>query len=131
MSMENLSANSPYFGIFMILILSFLIFFALTKISANLGAKLARKNTQRLKLAPYECGPAPSLQKNTIAPQFFIMAVLFILFDVEIIFMFPWAVDFRILGLFGFVEMLLFVGLLAFGFIYAWVKGALKWQSIK
>lgn len=59
------------------------------------------------------------------------MALLFILFDVEIIFMFPWAVDFQVLGMFGFVEMILFIFLLLIGFVYAWRKGALQWQSMK
>ena len=59
------------------------------------------------------------------------VAVLFILFDVEIIFMFPWAVDFKILGIFGLVEMVLFIVLLTIGFVYAWKKGALDWQSIR
>lgn len=58
------------------------------------------------------------------------MALLFILFDVEIIFMVPWAVNFKILGMFGFVEMLIFIFLLSIGFVYAWRKGALQWQSL-
>lgn len=58
------------------------------------------------------------------------MALLFILFDVEIIFMLPWAVNFKILGMFGFVEMLIFIFLLSIGFVYAWRKGALQWQSL-
>ena len=57
--------------------------------------------------------------------------MLFILFDVEIIFMFPWAVNFKILGVFGLVEMAFFIVLLGIGFIYAWKKGALNWQSIR
>ena len=93
--------------------------------------KLARLDTEKLKCAIYECGPLPNKQPNKISAQFYLMALLFILFDVEIIFMFPWAVDFRILGMFGFVEMILFIVLLAIGFVYAWKKGALQWHSIK
>ena len=59
------------------------------------------------------------------------MSLLFIFFDIEIIFMFPWAVDFKILGFFGFIAMVLFVLLLTIGFIYAWRNGALQWQSMK
>ena len=70
-------------------------------------------------------------QPNTISVQFYLIALLFILFDVEIIFMFPWAVDFKALGWFGLVEMILFILLLAIGFVYAWKKGALEWHSIK
>jgi len=60
-----------------------------------------------------------------------LFALLFLLFDVEIIFMFPWAVDFKVLGWFGFAEMLMFIGLLAIGFVYAWKKGALEWHNIR
>ena len=56
-----------------------------------------------------------------------IIAVLFVVFDVETIFLFPWAVKYRALGLFGFVEMLVFLGILVVGFAYAWKKGALEW----
>jgi NADH-quinone oxidoreductase subunit A len=66
-----------------------------------------------------------------MSAQFYLFALLFILFDVEIIFMFPWAIDFKVLGMFGLVEMILFIVLLAIGFIYAWKKGALEWHSIK
>ena len=129
--MSHLDVSHPYFGVFAIFIFTFGAFLATTFLSRFVGRKLANKNTQQLKLAPYECGLAPTKQPNRIASQFYIMALLFILFDVEIIFMFPWAVDFKVLGIFGFVEMILFVLLLVIGFVYAWRKGALKWQSIK
>ena len=60
--------------------------------------------------------------------KFYLVAVLFILFDIEVIFFYPWAVTFRQLGLFGFVEMLVFVGVLLIGYVYAWKKGALEWE---
>jgi NADH-quinone oxidoreductase subunit A len=93
--------------------------------------KLAKLDTEKLKLTIYECGPEVTKQPNTISAQFYLIALLFILFDVEIIFMFPWAIDFKLLGWFGFAEMILFILLLAIGFIYAWKKGALEWHSIK
>ena len=92
---------------------------------------MARLDTEKLKVAIYECGPEVTKQPNKISAQFYLLALLFILFDVEIIFMFPWAIDFKILGWFGFTEMILFIVLLAIGFIYAWKKGALEWHSIK
>jgi len=128
---SHLDVSHPYFGVFAIFIFTFGAFLVTTFLSRFVGRKLANKNTQKLKLAPYECGLAPTKQPNRISSQFYIMALLFILFDVEIIFMFPWAVDFKVLGIFGFVEMILFVLLLVIGFVYAWRKGALKWQSIK
>jgi len=94
--------------------------------------KLARLDTEKLKLTIYECGPEVTKQPNTISAQFYLIALLFILFDVEIIFMFPWAIDFKLLGWFGFAEMILFILLLTIGFIYALgKKGALEWHSIK
>jgi NADH-quinone oxidoreductase subunit A len=93
--------------------------------------KLARLDNEKLKLSIYECGPEVSKQPNKMSSQFYLFALLFILFDVEIIFMFPWAIDFKVLGIFGFVEMIIFIFLLTVGFIYAWKKGALQWHSIK
>jgi NADH-quinone oxidoreductase subunit A len=93
--------------------------------------KLAKLDTEKLKLTIYECGPEVTKQPNTISVQFYLIALLFILFDVEIIFMFPWAIDFKLLGWFGFAEMILFILLLAIGFVYAWKKGALEWHSIR
>jgi len=121
----------PYFGAFMLLIITFGAFNATLFASRYVSRKLARLDTEKLKLTIYECGPEVTKQPNTISAQFYLFALLFILFDVEIIFMFPWAIDFKVLGWFGFVEMILFILLLAIGFIYAWKKGALEWHSIK
>lgn len=129
--MSHIDVAHPYFGVFAIFIFTFVAFFGTTLLSRFVGKTLANKNTQKLKLSPYECGLAPTKQPNRISSQFYLMVLLFILFDIEIIFMFPWAVDFKILGFFGFIEMVLFVLLLTIGFIYAWRKGALQWQSMK
>jgi NADH-quinone oxidoreductase subunit A len=59
--------------------------------------------------------------------RYYVVSVLFVIFDVEVIFFFPWAVRFSILGLFGFMEMLVFIGILLLGYLYAWRKGALEW----
>ena len=129
--MSRMLFAHPYFGAFFMLILSFIMFGAIVKISSLIGNKFANKNDERLKSAIYESGPENIKQPNSINSHFFLVAVLFILFDVEIIFMFPWAVDFKYLGIFGLVEMVLFIVLLMIGFIYAWRKGALDWQSIR
>ena len=97
----------------------------------GLAFALAAKDTEKIKLSVYECGPEVTKQPNRISPQFYLFALLFLLFDVEIVFMFPWAVDFKLLGWFGFAEMLMFILLLAIGFVYAWKKGALEWHNIK
>jgi len=123
--------DHPYFGAFMLLLITFGAFSATLFASRYVSRKLARLDTEKLKLTIYECGPEVTKQPNTISAQFYLFALLFILFDVEIIFMFPWAIDFKVLGWFGFAEMILFIVLLAIGFIYAWKKGALEWHSIK
>ena len=129
--MSRIPIDTPYLGIFIMLILSFFVFFMTIKLSSLVSKKFANRNDERLKNEFYEAGPEAVKQPNSINSHFFIIAVLFILFDVEIIFMFPWAVNFKILGIFGFVEMILFIVLLAIGFIYAWKKGALSWQITK
>jgi NADH-quinone oxidoreductase subunit A len=123
--------SHPYFGAFFMLFLAFVVFAAITFATNLIGKKLSRRNDEKLKLTIYECGLPTTKQPNRISPHFYLFALLFILFDVEIIFMFPWAVNFKVLGIFGFVEMALFILLLGIGFVYAWNKGALEWQSIK
>ncbi len=87
-----------------------------------------RRPTQR-KLQPYESGMTPIGPGTRRMPvHFYLIAVLFILFDIEVIFFFPWAVTFRSLGVFGLVEMLIFIIVLLVGFVYAWKKGALEWE---
>ncbi|WP_300360822.1 NAD(P)H-quinone oxidoreductase subunit 3 [Hydrogenimonas sp.] len=129
--MTHMAVEHPYFGAFLLLLITFGAFSLTVAISRYIGRRLARLDTEKLKLTIYECGPEVTKQPNSISAQFYLFALLFILFDVEIIFMFPWAIDFKILGWFGFVEMILFIVLLAIGFIYAWKKGALEWHSIK
>ena len=87
-----------------------------------------RRKTFR-KSAPYESGMQPiGPGTRRMNVRYYLVAVLFILFDVEIIFFYPWAVTFRALGFFGFVEMLVFVAILLVGYIYVWKKGAFEWD---
>ena len=92
-------------------------------------ARLLRPSVySKTKVEAYECGVPPSGEARARYPvRFYIIAVLFVVFDVETIFLFPWAVKYRALGGFGFVEMLVFLGILMVGFAYAWKKGALEW----
>ena len=129
--MTHMEFSHPYFGAFVMFLLTFSAFIAIVFAARVVSRKLARLDTEKLKVSLYECGPEVSKQPNSVSVQFYLMALLFILFDIEIIFMFPWAIDFKILGWFGFVEMILFILLLTIGFIYAWKKGALEWHSIK
>ncbi|MDR2790651.1 MAG: NAD(P)H-quinone oxidoreductase subunit 3 [Campylobacteraceae bacterium] len=129
--MSHMSFAHSYFGAFFMLFLAFGIFAAITFLSRFINKRLARRNDEKLKLTIYECGFPTTKQPNRVSPHFYLFALLFILFDVEIIFMFPWAVNFKALGVFGFVEMAFFIALLAIGFVYAWNKGALEWHNIK
>jgi NADH-quinone oxidoreductase subunit A len=80
------------------------------------------------KSAPYESGvPDVSPVKPRYTPRFYVVAMLFVVFDIEAIFIYPWAVNFDDLGFFGLVEMFSFIGLLGIGYVYAWKKGALEW----
>jgi len=81
------------------------------------------------KLSPYECGFAPFEDaRMQFDVRYYLIAILFIVFELEIAFIFPWALVFRELGVFGLIEMGVFLGLLLIGFVYAWKKGALEWE---
>ena len=83
----------------------------------------------RAKLAPYESGsPLFSDARVQFPMRYYIIAMLFVIFDIEFIFLFPWAVDFKRLGFLGLMEMVVFIGILLVGFWYAWKKGALEWD---
>jgi len=90
---------------------------------------LGPKKRHPVKDTPFECGlPSEGYAAGTMPVRFYLMAMLFIIFDVELAFLFPWAVVFRSLGWFGFVEMLAFFGIVGVGFLYAWKIGALEWD---
>jgi NADH-quinone oxidoreductase subunit A len=103
------------------------LFFAvlLPVLSVSLGPR--RPNVR--KMTAYESGITPigSAQKR-MPVKFYLVAVLFILFDIEIIFLLPWAVTFRQLGLFGLAEVLVFIAILVVGYVWIWKKGALEWE---
>ena len=81
------------------------------------------------KLSPYECGfEAFEDARMKFDVRYYLVAILFILFDLEIAFLFPWAVVLQEIGLFGFMAMMMFLGILVVGFIYEWKKGALEWE---
>jgi NADH-quinone oxidoreductase subunit A len=86
------------------------------------------QSPNRVKLMPYECGIDPyDSARGRYTVRFYIIAIMFVIFDVETIFLFPWAVKFKALGVFGLFEMLVFLGILIVGYIWIWKKGALEW----
>ncbi len=114
-----------YVAIFVMMCLAAIIAIVIIGASYFLG----HRTKSRTKLAPYECGmttSGPTRRMMTI--RYYIVAMLFLVFDIEIIFLYPWAVIARKLGLFGFIEMLVFVVILFIGYIYIWKKGALEWE---
>ena len=113
-----------YLGIVVSIVLAGAITGAMVWLSSVLG----QKNPTSAKLAPFECGQEPfALPMGRLAIKFYLTAILFILFDVELVFLYPWAVVFRSLGTLGLVEMGVFLGILMAGFVYAWDNGALDW----
>ena len=81
------------------------------------------------KEAAYECGMPPvGSARERLSVKFYIIAMLFILFDIECVFLYPWAVVFKKLGMFGFIEMGVFIAILLVGYVYVWKKGALEWE---
>jgi NADH-quinone oxidoreductase subunit A len=98
-------------------------------IAIALGMLFGPKHQSTRKAAPYESGMTPLGPGTRRVPvRFYLVAVLFILFDIEVVFFLPWAVAFRQLGLFGLVEMIVFIIILLVGYVYAWKKGALEWE---
>ncbi|HEY6281648.1 MAG TPA: NADH-quinone oxidoreductase subunit A [Burkholderiales bacterium] len=94
-----------------------------------LGWLIAPNRPDSEKLSPYECGfEAFEDARMKFDVRYYLIAILFILFDLEIAFLFPWAVALKEIGLFGFMAMLVFLAILVVGFIYEWVKGALEWE---
>jgi NADH-quinone oxidoreductase subunit A len=91
---------------------------------------LGRPRPNAAKNSTYECGVPPiGTARERFPIKFFLVCMIFILLDVDAAFLYPWALIYRSLGVFGFVEMAVFIGLLGGGFVYAWKVGALDWQS--
>ncbi len=113
-----------YVPIFVFLLLTFLVGAG----TLLIVALIRPSNPEKVKSAPYECGIVPennARQRYTV--RFYIIAILYVVFDVETIFLFPWAAQFRHLGAYGFLEMLVFLGILVLGYVWIWKKGALEW----
>ncbi len=95
----------------------------------GLSAWVGVKRPSRAKLSPYECGIQPvGDARERFSVSFYLVAMLFILFDVEAVFLYPWAVVYKTLKWFGFVEMFLYIAILLVAYVYVWKKGALDWS---
>ena len=114
-----------YLPIFVFIVIAVL-FLAATLLAARL---LRHAGTGSTNLDPYECGNEPEsfAHDHRFSIRYYLIAVLFVIFDVETIFLFPWAVMFDQLALFGFIEMAVFLAILIVGYVYVWNRGALNW----
>ena len=116
---------SEYIGIVVALVLAG----AFAAVNVGLASVLGPKKPSRVKSEPFECGEIPfSLPVGRLSIKFYLTAILFVLFDVELVFLYPWAVVYRALGGPGLVQMTVFLGILMVGFFYAWDNGALEWH---
>lgn len=116
---------NQYLPVLISLVVAGLVVSAMVFASAILGPK----KRSAVKDQAFECGNLPSgTARARFSVKFYLVAILFIIFDIEVVFLYPWAVLFRKLGLFGFVEMLLFVLMLTIGLVYVWKRGALEWD---
>ena len=120
-----IAMTSPYLP----LLIYFLVVVAVSAAILGLSAWVGVKRPSQAKLSPYECGSPPvGDARERFSVSFYLVAMLFILFDVEAVFLYPWAVVFKSLKWFGFVEMLLYIAVLLAGYVYVWKKGALDWK---
>jgi NADH-quinone oxidoreductase subunit A len=112
---------------------SILMVFAVAAVVAGallgLPALIAPRRVLRVKAEPFECGKDPiAISEGRFAIKFSTIAIFFIIFDIELVFIWPWATLYRRLGWFGFVEMAVFLGILMLGFLYIWQKRGLEWD---
>ena len=119
------SLLSQYFPILVFLVIA--LGLAATMVAASFIA--ARQNPNSEKLSPYECGFEPFEDaRMRFDVRYYLVAILFIIFDLEVAFLFPWAVSLGDIGTFGFWSMVVFLAVLTVGFAYEWMKGALEWE---
>jgi NADH-quinone oxidoreductase subunit A len=125
MQTSSIPYPDTYFPVLVQAALAIVIAAALVAISFLLGKRVRT----RVKDSPYESGIAPTgSARERFSVKFYLVAIVFILFDIEAVFLYPWAVVYRELKMFGFFEMLLFVALILSGYFYIWKKGALDWS---
>jgi NADH-quinone oxidoreductase subunit A len=124
MATEGAAMLAEYSGVLLILVLGLGVAFGMLGLHRALGPRRDFAS----KLDPFECGETQIVSpKQRYSVKFYLVAMLFILFDVEAVFIYPWGALFTELGWFGFVEMLTFVFVLSVGLAYVWMKGALEW----
>jgi len=123
--MDSASIPENYIPILLFIVVGL----AFGALALLVGSFVRPSRPYRAKQAPYESGsPLFSDARIQFPMRYYIIAMLFVIFDIEVIFMIPWAIRFQSLGLLGLIEMLVFIGILLAGFWYAWKKGVLEWD---
>ncbi len=118
-----------YLPVLIFLVIAAALAALLLLLGTSLGRYFSRHHSDRDKLSPYECGFEPFEDTRTrFDVRYYLVAILFIVFDLEIAFLFPWAVALTKIGLFGLIAMGIFLAILTVGFVYEWKKGALEWD---
>ena len=117
--------DHPYFPLLVTFAIAAVVVLALLFIASNVGPK----STNPAKAQPFESGNPPRGDaRGRFSVRFYLIAMLFLIFDLEVVFLYPWAIYFRQLGVFGLVQMGIFLGILTIGYVYVWKKGALDWD---
>jgi len=117
--------NNPYLSLLVLFALAGVVVVALLIIAEKIGPK----SSNPAKEEPFESGNAPRGDARIrFSVRFYLVAMLFLIFDLEVVFLYPWAIYFRSLGLFGLIQMTVFLLILTIGYIYVWKKGALEWD---
>ena len=125
----GLLGSKTVLGNYFPILLFILVGLAVGVVPIVLGMVVAPSRPDAEKNSPYECGfEAFEDARMRFDVRYYLVAILFILFDLEIAFLFPWAVVLKEIGMFGFVAMVVFLGILVVGFVYEWMKGALEWE---
>ena len=122
---RTMDLGLKYIPVIIILVFAF----AIPSLMMAIASKTGPRQPSQRKMTPFECGvESTGDTRHRFSVKFFLVALLFIIFDVEAVFIYPWAVLFRELGIFGFVEMAIFLFILLLGLFYVWKKGALEWE---
>jgi len=117
--------DHPYFPLLVTFAIAAVVVLALLLIASKIGPK----STNPAKAQPFESGNPPRGDARArFSVRFYLIAMLFLIFDLEVVFLYPWAIYFRQLGMFGLVQMGIFLGILTIGYVYVWKKGALDWD---
>ncbi len=94
-----------------------------------ISALIGRQKPTPEKLSPYECGVEPiGSARERFSVKFYIIAMMFVVFDIEVVFLYPWAVAYKSLALFGLIEMAIFIAILLVGYVYIWKRGGFEWE---